>query len=242
MVRAIRAFGANDLRNILRDSMLLIFLLAPLFGVAVLRLAVPLATVYLDSRYRFDLTAYYPLLLSLLMLGLPMGFGALVGFMVLDERDDDTLTALRVTPASITGYAGYKVSVAISMSFAYTLGCISLTGLVPVALLPNLVPAALLAGLFSPVAAFLLVSLANNKVEGLAISKAFGVFILGPLAAYFIDPNWQLLLGILPTYWPAKAFWTASDGGNYWPYFLMGLAYNLALVALLLRRFKKKTF
>lgn len=242
MVRAIRAFGANDLRNILRDSMLLTFLFAPLFGVAVLRLAVPIATEYLNLRYGLDLTAYYPLLLSLLMLGLPMGFGALVGFMVLDERDDDTLTALLVTPTSITGYAGYRISIAILMSFFYTLGCIYLTNLMPAALLPHLVPAALLSGLFSPTVALLLVTIASNKVEGLAVSKAFGIFILGPLAAYFIDPNWQLLLGILPTYWPAKAFWVASEGGNYWPYFFLGLAYNLTLVSLLLRRFKTKVF
>ncbi|MGB3682056.1 MAG: ABC transporter permease [Rubrobacteraceae bacterium] len=240
MARAMLAFGANDIRNVRRDSMLLTFLLAPLLAVVVLRFAVPLVTAYLDRRYGFDLTPYYPLLLSLLILGLPGGFGSLAGFMVLDERDDDTLTALRVTPASTTGYAGYRISTAITLSFLYTLGCISLTGLAPVSLLPSLVPAALLAGLFSPVVALLLVTLANNKIEGLALGKAFGVFILGPLAAYFIGSNWQLLLGILPTYWPARAFWVASGGGNFWPYFLVGLAYNLALVILLLRRFRDK--
>ena len=240
MVRAVRAFGANDLRNVLRDSMLLTFLLAPLFGVAVLRLAVPVATAYLDRRYSFDLTAYYPLLLSLLLLGLPMGLGALVGFMVLDERDDDTLTALRVTPASMAGYAGYRISAAVLMSFVYALGCVSLTGLAPAALMLNFVPAALLAGLFSPLVALVLITLTNNKVEGLAISKAFGVFILGPLVAYFVSPNWQLLFGILPTFWPAKALWTASEVGSSWPYFLVGLTYNAALVVLLLRRLRKK--
>lgn len=240
MIRAAKTFGANDLRNVLRDSTLLTFLLAPLLGVAVLRLAVPVAAAYLDGRYGFDLAAYYPLLLSLLMLGLPMGFGALVGFMVLDERDDDTLTALRVTPASMAGYAGYRISTAVLMSFVYALGCISLTGLVPAALLPNLVPAALLAGLFSPLVALLLVTLADNKVEGLALSKAFGVFILGPLAAYFVGPGWQLLFGAIPTYWPAKALWVAADGGNAWPYALTGLVYHLLLLALFLRRLDRK--
>ncbi|CAN5624003.1 fluoroquinolones efflux ABC transporter permease [soil metagenome] len=242
MARVVLAFGANDARNVRRDSMLLTFLLAPLLAVLVLRLAVPLVTAYLDRRYGFDLTPYYPLLLSLFVLGLPSGFGSLAGFMVLDERDDDTLTALRVTPASISGYATYRIITAIALSFLYTLGCISLTGLAPGSLLPDLIPAALLAGLFSPLVALMLATLANNKVEGLALGKAFGIFLLGPLAAYFVVPNWQLLLGILPTYWPAKAFWVAAEGGNYWPYFLIGLAYNLALVILLLRRFKEKVF
>lgn len=242
MARAIRAFGTNDLRNVLRDSTLLTFVLAPLFGVAVLRLLVPVAATYLERRYGFDLTGYYPLLLSLFLLGLPLGFGGLVGFMVLDERDDDTLTALRVTPASLTGYAGYRISTAIVLSLVYTLGCIPLTGLAPPEQLPNLIPAALLAALFSPVVALLLISLANNKVEGLALSKAFGIFILGPLAAYFIGTNWQLLLGVLPTYWSAKALWMAADGGNFWPYILAGLAYHLLLLTLLLRRLRRKIF
>ncbi len=242
MVRVMRAFGANDLRNIRRDSMMLTFALAPFLAVAVLRIAVPLATGLLSDRYGFDLTPYYPLLLSLFVLGLPVGFGGLAGFMILDERDEDTLTALRVTPASMSGYAGYRIATAVLGSFLYTLGCVYLTGLAPPALLPDLVPAALLAGLFSPVVALALVALANNKVEGLAISKAFGIFLLGPLAAYFAGPGWQLLFGVIPTYWPARAVWLAAEGGNYWPYLLAGAIYNLLLASLLLRRFWKRLY
>lgn len=222
--------------------MLLTFLLAPLLAVAVLRFAVPIITTYLDQRYNFDLIPYYPLLLSLLVLGLPSGFGSLAGFMILDERDDDTLTALRVTPTSMYGYAGYRIFAAIILSFLYTLGCISLTGLTPDPLILSLVPAALLAGLLSPLVALVLATLANNKVEGLALGKAFGLFILGPLAAYFVGTNWQLLFGLLPTYWPAKTFWVAAEGGNFWPYFLVGFTYYLALVSLLLHRFREKVF
>lgn len=242
MVRAIRSFGANDLRSVLRDPVLLTFLLAPLFAVALLRLAVPVVSAYLDRRYGFDLTEYYPLLLSLFLIGLPGGFGSLAGFLFLDERDDDTLTALRVTPVSMTGYVGYRISAAIAASFVYALGCVYLTGLMPAGLLPDLVPAALLAGLFSPIAALMLVAFADNKVEGIAISKALGIFLLGPLAAYFVGSGWQIPFGALPTYWPAKAFWVSSEGGNYLPYLLAGVAYNLSLMVLLLRLLKKKVF
>lgn len=237
-----RAFGANDLRSVFRDPVLSTFLLAPLFAVALLRFAVPVVSVYLDRRYGFDLADYYPLLLSLFLIGLPGGFGSLAGFMFLDERDDDTMTALRVTPISMTGYVGYRILAAVAASFVYALGCVYLTGLMPAGLLQGLVPAALLAGLFSPIAALMLVALADNKVEGIAISKALGVFLLSPMAAYFVGSGWQIPLGVLPTYWPAKAFWVAAEGGSAWPYLLAGAAYNLALLALLLRLLKKKVF
>jgi fluoroquinolone transport system permease protein len=83
---------------------------------------------------------------------------------------------------------------------------------------------------------------AANKVEGLALMKGLAVFMLGPLAAFFMDSSWQLLLGFLPTYWPAKAFWVAGEGGNFWYYLLVGLIYNPLLLIVLLRRFEKRAF
>ena len=90
--------------------------------------------------------------------------------------------------------------------------------------------------------ALILAVFAANKVEGLALMKGLAVFMLGPLAAYFMDSGWQVLAGIVPTYWPAKAFWVAAEGGNFWPYVLAGAAYDLMLIALLLHRFREKVF
>ncbi len=81
---------------------------------------------------------------------------------------------------------------------------------------------------------------AGNKVEGLALMKAFGILMLGPLAAYFVNSDWQLLLGILPSYWPARAFWAALAGETAWPFFAAGLFYHLLLVFLLTRRFQAR--
>ncbi len=72
--------------------------------------------------------------------------------------------------------------------------------------------------------------------------KGFGILMLGPLAAYFVDPAWQLLFGILPTYCSARTLWVAGEGSNFGPYVLAGAAYNLLLIALLLRRFREKVF
>ncbi len=72
--------------------------------------------------------------------------------------------------------------------------------------------------------------------------KGLGILMLGPLAAYFVDRAWQLLFGILPPYWSAKTLCVASEGGNFGPYVLAGAAYNLLLIALLLRRFREKLF
>lgn len=57
-----------------------------------------------------------------------------------------------------------------------------------------------------------------------------------------IHSDWQVVFGLLPTYRPVKAFWVAGEGGNFWPYALVGLAYELLLLIPLLRRFQKKVF
>lgn len=243
MMRAVTAFGKNDLKNVGRDSLLLQVMLVPFLFVVPVRLLVPPIESYLQSSFGFDLAPYYPLILSFFfVLNIPLLFGALTGFLILDERDDDTLTALRVTPVSMTSYAGYRVLAAVTMSFLYILLTLPLTGLVSASLLPDLIPVALIAGLFSVFVGLFLAAFASNKVEGLAFMKGVGWLMIGPLAAYFVPGRWELLFGVLPTYWPARAFWVAGEGGNYWPYLLVGAAYALLLVVLLLAQFRKRLY
>jgi fluoroquinolone transport system permease protein len=228
----LRAFGINDLKSVRRDPLLIYMLIIPPLMVVLARLILPRATDYLSENFGFDLIPYYPMLLSFFfVLQIPFLFGLL-----------DTLTALRVTPISMAGYALYRGGAAVLLSFGYTLVTLPLTGLLPRSLLPVVAPVALLSGLMAPVVALILVVFAANKVEGLALMKGLAVFMLGPLAAYFMDSSGQLLLGVLPTYWPAKAFWVAGEGGNFWPYVVVGLVYDLLLLILLLRRFEKRVF
>jgi fluoroquinolone transport system permease protein len=240
---ALRAFGRNDIKSIKRDSLLIYMLIIPPIMVLAVRLILPWLTNRLADNFAFDLVPYYPMILSFFfVLQLPLLFGLLVGLLILDERDDDTLTALRVTPISMTGYAIYRGGAATLLSTLYIVIALPSTGLMPLTLLPALIPIAILSGIMAPLFGLILATFASNKVEGLALMKALGIFLLGPLATYFIESNWQLLMGILPTYWPAKAFWVASEGGNFWPYVVVGAIYSLLLVALLLRRFKAKVF
>lgn len=239
----LRAFGLNDLRNVRREALLLYMLIIPPLMVAALRLVLPWATTSFSERFGFDLASYYPMILSFFfVLQIPLLFGVLVGLLVLDERDDDTLTALRVTPISMMGYALYRGGATVFLSFAYVLITLRFSGFAPPSLLPAMAAVAFLSGLLSAVFATVLVTFAANKVEGIAVTKGLAILMLGPLAAYFIHSDWQILFGLLPTYWPAKAFWVAGEGGNFWFYILVGLVYNLLWLAWLLRRFQKKVY
>jgi fluoroquinolone transport system permease protein len=239
----LRAFGLNDLRNVKREALLFYMLIIPPLMVVVLRLVLPWATASISETFGFDLASYYPMILSFFfVLQIPLLFGVLVGLLVLDERDDDTLTALRVTPISMMGYALYRGGAAVFLSFAYVLITLRFSGFAPPSLLPAMATVAFLSGLLSAVFATVLATFAANKVEGMAVTKGLATLMLGPLAAYFIHSDWQILFGLLPTYWPAKAFWVASEGETFWPYALVGLAYILLLLVVFSRRFRRKVF
>ncbi|NDJ54722.1 MAG: hypothetical protein GYB68_16765, partial [Chloroflexi bacterium] len=95
------ALGLNDIRNVRRDALLGWMFLLPLLYVAMARWLVPL----IDGNIAFDLSPYYGLIMALVGLATPsMLFGVIIGFMLLDEKDDRTLIAMRVTPLPILGY------------------------------------------------------------------------------------------------------------------------------------------
>lgn len=97
----------------------------------------------------------------------------------------------------------------------------------------------MLAGLSAVVTLLMIVAVANNKIQGIAMVRALGMLIAGlPSLAWFVDSGWNLAFGVLPPYWAAKAFWVAAAHGTWWPYLLVGVVYNLGVGWLLFRRFR----
>lgn len=234
-LRLFRAFAPVDFKNIRRDALLVWIPLLPLIMTLALRFGVtPLASLML-RQFELDLTPYYSLLMSMFVLLVPSTVGMIVGFLLLDERDEQTLAALMVTPMSNTSYLTYRIGVPLVIGFLITLITYPLAGLVPIAPL-DLVIVSLLGAFTAPLIALFLAALAENKVAGLAMLKMLNGITILPVVAYFIPGNWQWLAGVIPTYWPLKVFWSAVAGESYWLYVLIGVVINMIALGALLRR------
>jgi fluoroquinolone transport system permease protein len=233
-----RAFAPVDFKNIRRDALLVWIPLLPLIMTLALRFMVPPLADLLLRQFDFDLIPYYPLLMSMFVLLVPSTVGMIVGFLLLDERDEQTLLALMVTPMSNTSYLTYRIGVPLVIGFFITLITYPLAGLVPIAPL-DLVIVSLLGGFTAPLIALFLAALAENKVAGLALLKMLNGITILPVVAYFIPANWQWLAGMIPTYWPLKVFWSAVAGESYWAYLFIGLIVNGLALLLLLRQWNK---
>ena len=240
--RALVTFGRNDIRGTYRDPLLVMIVVAPVIWTTGVALLTPVFTEMLARRYDFDLVPYYPLVLTaFLLLTSIIIVGGLGSFLVLDEVDAGTLTALRVTPVPLRDYFGYRAATVVLVTTVYVIATTSFSGLLALGMLSALIPIGLLSGLSAVVCLLLIVAVASNKIQGLAMVRALGMLIAGlPCLPWFIDSAWNLAFGVLPPYWAAKAFWVASDHGTWWPYVVGGVVYNVAVAWLLLRRFLAK--
>lgn len=239
MVSTMMALARNDVRGLRRESLLLGIICAPLVWIAMVRLGAPAATDLVAERYGVDLVPYYPAILTgFLLLTSPIVVGGLGSFLVLDERDSGTIAVMRVTPTPMSSYLGYRALTVTVITALYVVATMSASGLLPLEQVPGLIPVGLLAGMSGIVISLTLLAFARNKVEGLAVMRAIGIVVAGlPLVPYFLGPEWQYLFWLVPTFWPAKAYWLLSAGDVWWPYILGGALYHVPLIWLLYRRF-----
>jgi fluoroquinolone transport system permease protein len=234
----LRTLGPVDLRNVRREPMLAVSVVLPLGVALLLRWGVPALSAWLGARHGFDLAPYLPIFASgYLMVG-PTFVGFIAGFLLLDERDDGVLRAMQVTPVSLRSLLAYRLGVPVALAVAVTLAGWALLDLVvlpPGALLATVA----LAAFNAPMLALFLGAFAENKVSGFAMMKLYGAATDLPLAAWFAPEPAQWLAGLFPTYWPMKVVWQAAAGEAWLPFAWIGLAVNVAALALLLARFRR---
>jgi fluoroquinolone transport system permease protein len=237
-LRTLRALSAADALSVSRDSLLRGIVVVPLGLAVAARWLFPPAIERINRLLPFDLQALYPQLMSYVLLLLaPVICGAVVGFILLDQRDDHTLTALQVTPLPIASYLTYRLAMPVVISAIMALIALPLSGLVTLGSL-DLLMVVLAAAPLAPLTALFLGAFASNKVQGFALQKALGVFFIAPFLGALLPLPWRLLMGLVPTYWPAALLWALQSGQpQSWLLLLGGLAYQALLLMLLLRRF-----
>jgi fluoroquinolone transport system permease protein len=235
---AVRSLALVDGKSIRRDPMLWWLLVLTVALAAAFRWGIPLLTEELRQRFDFDLRPYWPLLLSFFAMTLPAIVGAVIGFLLLDQRDDGTLMALQVTPLTLRGFLIYRLAVPVAVSLLFTALTLPLLGVAQSG--PGMLTlAATIAAPLAPIYALFMAAFAANKVQGFALMKAAGVVTWPAICAWFLPMPWQVCMGFVPHYWIAKFVWVAEEGGSgLWVYGVVAVLVQGALLWPLLRRFE----
>jgi fluoroquinolone transport system permease protein len=163
--------------------------------------------------------------------------GMVIGFLLLDERDARTLSALRVTPLSMRRYLAYRILLPLLAGTASTVVGYPLIGLTIVPF-TSLLAIAGVAGVSAPLLALVLASAAPSKVAGFALVKVLNGVNLLPIAAFFLPVPLQYIAGVVPTYWPMRALWSAAAGEPYSVYLAIGAITAAIAVGLTARVFE----
>ena len=230
-----------ELKKWFRDSFTSFILVYPLLMGAAGRYLVPM----IERRMGSDLSPTYPIILVALSMISAKIAGAVVGFSILDDRDDNILYTVQVAPLSMEVFIGLKLLLVYILSVIGTIFVLwfSNLGQLP---LGTIISISLLAAIQAPLLALLINYVASNKVEGFAAIKGLNVLVVFPVVALFFHDIKEFLFAIEPSFWPAKALYGALTGVpqqlSYNGYYIVGLGYGLLATYLTYRGFAKKVY
>src|SRR5690606_17083910 len=226
----------HEIRNILRDKMYAFFMFYPIIIGVVAYFLIP----YLRAEVGI-LVANIVALLFVLMT--PFMFGAITGFTLLDDQDDNVLYSLKITPIKVAHYIWIKLSFSYVLGFVATFLLVFITKLFESSIW-NMIGISLLAALQAPMLSLFINAFASNKVEGFVFMKATGIVVLIPIASLFLT-NWtELFLGVIPGFWSARLVSMSLIPAQYlldefW-YYLLGFIVNIGLVYILYIKYKRR--
>lgn len=236
LLRVFQVLLPLDLRSLARDSFLVYIPFSPLLLALFLRFGIPA----LEGMFQIDIATYSPLLMSGYLFLVPTLVGVIVGFLLLDEKDEQTLSTLQVTPLPMTHYLIYRLGTALFFGLILTLLCYPLANLSPISI-PDLLILTLFSTLNAPFMALILAVFAQNKVAGLALLKLTNNIMLLPMISYFLTDHWHYVAGLLPTFWLFKSFWLAASGENYFLFLGIGCLWYGLILKFLLKRISRMT-
>ena len=230
-----------ELKNMVRDKMYLFFAIYPIILGFVGYLLIP----YIDKRSAP--TSLVPEIIAMfLILMTAYVFGALMGFTLLDDKDDKVLLSLKITPISVKYYVIIKLVISFVFGIFATIILIIATNFLPDAALWEIILITLVASLQAPGVALVVNSFATNKVEGFVIMKLSGMILILPVVAFFVIEWQEIFLAIAPGFWSARMIEMELVPGldynfTFVIYFIAGVIYNMGLLYLLMKLYVKKS-
>ncbi len=229
-----------DLRNIYRESMLLVIALVPLFVTLLVRFGLPPLTAW-SAGQGFDLAPHTGFIQAYLLLFPAMMLGMAMGYVLLDERDEQVLSYVSVTPLGKSGYLRYRLLSPVAGGVVYALVLPLLLGMGWKTTLV-LSPAALLAGMQAPLFVLAMGAFAGDKVEGLALAKVLSVVFLAPIVAYVPGAPWKWLCLVIAPAWVTECALAGLRGawGATAFYFVGGVLVLGGWLLVLARRFIRR--
>lgn len=236
------SFIKSEYKKWSRDPLIKLMAFYPIIFGLIGRYVLP----WIAESSDFNINLYADFILVILTLITPQIYGGLIGFSILEDRDDNVFTSIRVTPLSIHQFLSFRLVIVTILSFIAGVFVMWFSDIGDISI-GNIIAISFLAALAAPMTGLFINAFAHNKIEGFAVMKGFGIIIVFPIIALFFIDKKELLFSFAPGFWPAKVISTLIRGEQmmyltYNQYYFIGLVYililNIAVYKLFLSRTK----
>lgn len=190
----------NDLKQILRDPIMAVLMVAPLFLIIAFKLMILYLIPFIETNIVFDVTPYlnYVFVFVVMMCGAMLGI--VTGFMMIDERDGKIAELMSVTPLGRSGYLFNRLLFAATFSVFYSILSYYVLSVVELPLITILFVSLLSSG-YSIIIGLLIFTFADDKVKGLTFAKAINSLSLFAFTDLLALKWLTVLSWFFPPYW-----------------------------------------
>jgi hypothetical protein len=225
----------NDLKQILRDPIMAILVVAPLLLIIAFKLMVLYLVPFIQTLIEFEVLPYldYIFIFVVMMCGAMLGI--VTGFMMIDDRDGKIAELMSVTPLGRSGYLINRLLFAAVLTIFYSILSYYVLNVVKLPFATMLF-VSLLSSNYSIIIGLLIFTFADDKVKGLTFAKAINslsLFAFTDLLAL----KWLTVLS-----WFFPPYWITLVVKSPHTFLIYGLALlvNLGWLFLLIRHYWKK--
>jgi fluoroquinolone transport system permease protein len=224
----------NDLKLIFRDKSLFVMFIVPVAMIAICRFGIPPLTGLFPV-----LSNYHRLIVATLTTVTAATPSYLIGFVMLDERDENVHTIYRVLPLPGGYILRCRIVFMIIAGFVFSLLVLALNGVTTQGSLATLL-SAFLFSLVPPVLTFTMVSFAHNKIEAATFYKGLNMALILPVVSFFVGGIWGWFFGIIPFFWTFKAFMAVAEPGLFALYFVVSAIFHFVLMIILFKVYQRR--
>lgn len=208
-------------KSLLRDPITLLLTFVPFIIFSMIHFGLPVLSPLVVKWV--NIYDYYDFIKLIVYMLSPALLGMVLGLLLMDEKDQDVLSYIAVTPLSLDGYIRIKTLAGALVGFIFN---IILGILLKEIFSLKILFTFALSSLLVPYYALLIFSFSKNKVEALTKGKLFTFTLLAAVIPFFSSSRWVYLLVIFPTFWIEKVF-TADSIVSLTPSFLAGMLISL---------------
>ena len=220
--------------------MLVLSLMVPFILWALMQFLFPFLEGLVMEQWSVDISPYYRQAGTFFLMLIPMMMGMVYGFILLDERDVGIITAISVTPTGKSGYLKLRMGIPLGLSFIFIILFLLLLGLTGTLTILQLIVVSFLISSQSLILLLVLGAFADNKVMGLAISKGFGILLMGPLLDFALPAPYNWSGAYSPLFWASRSL-QADSHITFWLYASITFLLHLLLIWILFRKFAARS-